>query len=536
VISITEDRFKQLFPARVWYAWDLLTGVPKTEQELLFTYLPSKLWRLNNLYYIINKDGEQVKFHMNSSQFYVYSRALLHPRVIVLKSRQQGISTLWLISFIDDVLFLENITSGLMAQDKTAASKLLERVKYTWDNIDVDIKSFLKRSLVKNNTEEFKFNNHSSILVNTSFRSATLQRLHISELGKIANKYPEKAKETKTGALQTIAPGNTVIIESTAEGANMFKRMWDSAVSQEQKGRIAAKDFIPAFLSWTQDPDCIESEKQVISSDASSYFSRVESMLHITLSPEQKNFWVAQERELEGEIFQEYPATPEDAFAAAKDGTYWSRRYIQDVLIKGHKSKKLYDLNLPVYVAFDIGRNDYMVAIFFQFFQNEIRIVGEYYNSGEDIKHYADKLLEREKLGWRLREIALPHDAEAIVLGANGKSRRDQFHEAGISQTVILDKEDRGVGIDEVRHAMADIYIDDDCVYIESCMLNYSKEWNLLLNIFRNEPRKDEYCHGADAVRYMVQYCIRYLGYKRKKIAMPQEKEIIQKRQARISL
>src|SRR5690554_1729296 len=62
------------------------------EQE----YLRSKLWRLNNCYKIIDKHGQVIVFRLNKAQHKVYAASRVHPRVIILKSRQQGISTLWL--------------------------------------------------------------------------------------------------------------------------------------------------------------------------------------------------------------------------------------------------------------------------------------------------------------------------------------------------------------------------------------------------------------------------------------------------------
>ncbi|MGY2498704.1 hypothetical protein ACW4UO_30035, partial [Klebsiella pneumoniae] len=108
---------------------------------------------------------------------------------------------------------------------------LLERTKFLWDKLDPDIKAYLNRSLEKDNAKSFTFNNHSQIFIRVSFRSTTLQRLHISEFGKIANHSPKKAKEVKTGTLQALAVGNTGVIESTAEGRNMFKEMWDASVT-----------------------------------------------------------------------------------------------------------------------------------------------------------------------------------------------------------------------------------------------------------------------------------------------------------------
>lgn len=63
-----------------------------------------------------------------------------------------------------------------------------------------------------------EFAHGSNIMVATSFRSGTVQRLHISEHGKICAKYPAKAKEVRTGTLNAVAEGSIVFIESTAEG------------------------------------------------------------------------------------------------------------------------------------------------------------------------------------------------------------------------------------------------------------------------------------------------------------------------------
>ena len=213
--NVTKDQFHSMFPNHS-YAWELLSTKPKDAEEFFYKYLPSKLWRLNNLYSIIDKAGDPIPFVMNRAQLYVYSKSLEHSRLIILKSRQQGISTLWLISYIDDLITLSNYNCGLMAQGKDEAGTLLERLKHTWNTLDGEIKEFFGLRVLKDNSQEFKLSNNSTMFIRTSFRSATLQRLHISELGKIANKYPERAKETKTGTLQALAPGNTGVIESTA--------------------------------------------------------------------------------------------------------------------------------------------------------------------------------------------------------------------------------------------------------------------------------------------------------------------------------
>lgn len=514
MISITEQEFKKWYPGRE-RLWEILNTKPKSEGDLIKNYLPSKLWRLNNLYYIIDKYGEPCLFKMNRAQFYVYSHLFQHPRLIILKSRQQGISTLFLISYTDDGLFYSNFNCGLMAQDKDAASLLLERTKYLWDNLDEQVKSFIGRKLTKDNTSELSFNNNSSLFIRTSFRSATLHRLHISELGKIANKYPERAKETKTGTLQALAPGNIGAIESTAEGANMFKTMWDAAVTHGTDHTLAAKDFLPVFLPWLDDPDCAEFEDQIIENSASDYFKKLEQDTGRILTKEQKNFWIVQERELEGDIHQEYPATPEEAFAAAKDGTYWAKKYLEHVIRTNRRAPDLYDRNLDVYCVMDIGRNDYMVLTFFQVFQNTIRIIHEYYNEGEWLGHYVKKAEEfGREFGWTLKEVGLPWDG--VVVDVSDEHQRDRqtiLADEGMTNTVILAKQSVQSGVELVREAMPYLWFDSRCTYLDQCMLNYSKEWNDTLGIWRDQPKKSVYNHGADTIRYMVQYCHKVLGF-----------------------
>src|SRR5690606_16882436 len=100
------------------------------------------------------------------------------------------------------------------------------------------------------------------------------------------------------------------------------------------------------------------------------------------LTRTQKNFWVMQYNELGGDIYQEYPATPEEAFRASRDGTYWSKKYLEYVVRRDRRRAYLHDPHLPVYVFVDSGRHDYFVFLFVQFFNNTARLIGEFWNSG----------------------------------------------------------------------------------------------------------------------------------------------------------
>lgn len=513
-MRISETVFNMLYADLKGYYQHFTSPVPAniSDEDFERLYLSSKLWRLNNCYTIIDKHGNKIPFKMNLAQHIVYAASRGHSRLIILKSRQQGISTFWLICFFDDAMFVPNLSIGLMAQGTDEAATLLERTKLLWDNVHPRIKSRLNRMLDKDNLKEFSFNNNSKIFIRVSFRSTTLQRLHISEFGKIANNYPQRAKETKTGTLQALAKGMLGVIESTAEGRNMFKYMWDEAVRVEALGKgYAAKDFKPVFLSWLDDPDCTEPVDQEIPEVAQKYFDKLEDLLKRTLTREQKNFWVVQYRELLEDIYQEYPATPAEAFTAVRDGTYYNKLYLTKVVERQRLVPGLYDPNLATDVYFDLGVDDYFVVQYVQHYAGGIRIVKEHWGQGKNIAYYLQLVVDS---GIPIRYWVFPHDIAARELGY-GKGgvavSRKQIvanylrDECGISPTILVcSRSSIADGIEAVKAMLEHLWIDPECEYTILCLQNYSKEWDAKLEVWRDEPVHDEYSHGADALRLIA--------------------------------
>jgi hypothetical protein len=89
--NITEAEFRRIYAGTP--AMDIIhlfREPPKSDEDYLTNYLPSKLFRLNSgIYTIEDKKGIKRGFEMNYAQHYVYAQSLRHPRIIVLKSRQQ---------------------------------------------------------------------------------------------------------------------------------------------------------------------------------------------------------------------------------------------------------------------------------------------------------------------------------------------------------------------------------------------------------------------------------------------------------------
>ena len=247
-LSISRDEFKETyFGTSVLQDISLFERQPADDDEYK-EYCQSKLWRLNNWYKVIDKDGNKVWFVMNYAQHKVYARQLKHGRSIILKSRQRGISTFFLVDYFDDAITLDNLTVGMQSYGLVESAALLEKLTVAWENLADINKQLLQIELAKSNTKAMGFTNGSQVKVATSFRGSTLHRLHVSELGKIANKDPKKATELQTGTLQAIKAGNPVAIESTAEGQfNAFHEWWYNAV--DKVGERGLKDFDPVFLS-----------------------------------------------------------------------------------------------------------------------------------------------------------------------------------------------------------------------------------------------------------------------------------------------
>lgn len=201
---------------------------------------------------IVTKDGRLEPLDLNYTQKKIVSaigeaRARGNaPRLVVLKSRQVGCSTLAeALIFWSTHLWAHR--SGLVLTHKEWASKNLFRMTRRYlKNLPENLRPKAKFD----NVREIQFDHDSRVQVETSgdARSYTAQFCHISELGFIEN-----AKETLTAVLQTVpnTVDSLVILESTANGAgNEFHRVWQRAVHGEGDARLHGLGFIPIFIPW----------------------------------------------------------------------------------------------------------------------------------------------------------------------------------------------------------------------------------------------------------------------------------------------
>ncbi|KGA61328.1 terminase [Yersinia pseudotuberculosis] len=283
-------------------------------------HLSDVWWRLNNLYKIVNEDGELVTFRMRPAQRELFKN--MHYRNIILKARQLGFSTGIDIYLLDQALFNNNLSCGIIAQDLPAAGEIFStKISIPFDNLPVWLRATFPVSTRREgaNGGHIEFAHGSKIRVSTSFRSGTVQRLHISEHGKICATYPAKAKEVRTGTLNAIKDGCIVFIESTAEGVGGdFHTMSTRAMDLGQLNLpLTSQDYKFHFFAWWQDPKYqapVPAGGLRLSKYHQEYFAAVEQAMGITLLDEQKQWYVRKEIEQQEEMKQEFPSTPSEAF------------------------------------------------------------------------------------------------------------------------------------------------------------------------------------------------------------------------------
>src|SRR5574343_2111798 len=99
-----------------------LEELDKIAESKLSDLLKSRKWRINNLYWIIDKQGQMVKFKMNQFQEFIFDNFWYF--TVILKARQLGITTFFSILYLDAVLFNKNKTAGILAHTEKDASKI----------------------------------------------------------------------------------------------------------------------------------------------------------------------------------------------------------------------------------------------------------------------------------------------------------------------------------------------------------------------------------------------------------------------------
>lgn len=171
-------------------------------------------------------------------------------RLIILKGRQQGLSTLI------EAWQLWRTTQGrakkslVLAHEADSASGLFQQAKRGYDNLP----AILKPSIERSNKKELTFGVLDSALEVTTAggrgigRGKTFRYCHASE---VAFWPPNSAEGNWNGLLQTVptTADSAIFVESTANGmGGLFHRIWNEA-------SLGLTEFDTVFIPWFWQPE-----------------------------------------------------------------------------------------------------------------------------------------------------------------------------------------------------------------------------------------------------------------------------------------
>lgn len=274
---------------------------------------------IENFLYIKKKDTEVALLKINQPQQKFYdvlkrqSEAGKPMRVIILKARQMGFSTLTEAILFKRTATRANVTSGIIAHKDDATTNLFNMSKLYLQELPEQLKPETRAS----NAKEIIFDNRTGTGLRSKIkcmtaggdgvgRSDTFQNLHLSEVSSWNN-----AKEILDGLLQAVPnkPDTLVVIESTAKGYDYFKELWDKACAGEN-------DFEPLFCAWWELDEYRMPADNIVLTEEEKELKKLYSLDNEQIAWRR---WCIRNN-CGGDINtfkQEYPACPEEAFLAS---------------------------------------------------------------------------------------------------------------------------------------------------------------------------------------------------------------------------
>lgn len=490
--------------------------VPQTAEELE-ACLSDPMWRVcsGQLYKIIVKsneadEGKVMPFRPNRAQRRFIKR--LWHRNIILKARQLGFTTLICILWLDHAMFNANQRCGIIAQDKIAAQAIFrDKVKFAYDNLPAMLRKQMPLQ-TESVTELLFAHNNSSFKVATSVRGGTIDRLHISEFGKICAKYPAKASEVMTGSLPAVPMDGIAIIESTAEGrGGAFHAMTEKAEELAQQGKkLTAREWRFHFFPWFEEPGYeMDPEGVIITAKDHLYFDELEAKLQVFISKRKRAWYVAtRDADFAGEqekMWQEYPSTPAEAFQQSTEGCYYTVQ-----LTRARKEGRITTVphtpGVPVNTFWDIGSRDGTAIWFHQRVGTQDRFIGFEEGWGEPYGYFTGIIQAK---GWTYGTHYLPHDAEHKRQQAEKVAAPIDMLEDLLPNhrfEIVPRVEDVLDGIQLTRDAFANYWFDEEaCKDGLTHLSGYRKEWDSRTECWKELPFHNEDSEAADALRQHAQ-------------------------------
>lgn len=460
--------------------------------------LSDTLWRLNNLYWIIDEDSKRVKFKMKPCQRHFYDNMWYWNQL--LKARQRGFSTLIDLIILDLCLFNDNIEAGIIAHTLKAVQHIFAtKVKYPYENLPRSIRERIPA--IKCDANELKLTNNSWLRVSTSFMSSTLRALHVSEHAKICAKYPKKAQELKEGTMPALHEGSYFFNESTAEGGAgdfydaCMQAMADTA--REKEGiPLKKKQARFHFYDWQGDSkNETEPKGVVISDELKRYFEYLKTDHDIELI-DRKKAWYALTRDgamgLGRLMKRQHPSFPAESFEQAVEGAVFGIE-MEKVRSEGRIRFLPYQENELVYTFWDLGIGHPTAIIFAQFIREEVHVIDYHEQTGRGIIYNAGEV---KKKPYIYGQHFVPHDTRNRNPVTETPMIDTMRELLGSTKVTLIERIDRKEdSIQAATMIYPHVFFDTQkTTRLVKCLGFYRYEWDDNKLKFTNDPVDDWSC------------------------------------------
>ena len=331
-----------------------MTLAPASPEQILERLKTDSLYWAESVGKIVNKEKKKVPFLPNPAQRELEAKlaeqreAGKPQRAIVLKARQVGISTYMQAKMVQRTCVEENFAGITVAHDLETAGKLYKMGERFYLSLPSDLpeikppRASYKRGRflhLGEQQEDGTLYPDSYYFVDTAKegeagRGGTYSAAHLSEFA-----FWENPATKLTALLDGIpdTPDSFVVIESTANGTNLFKDMWEDA----EAGR---SEWVPFFWPWWREeaytlPFANEAERERFEVGDSELAGITEDEPELVqkfgLTMEQLNwrrYQILNKKQGRVDLFkQEMPATPDEAFIGS-GRTVFDPYLVQQVL------------------------------------------------------------------------------------------------------------------------------------------------------------------------------------------------------------
>lgn len=222
------------------------------------------------------------------------------------------------------------------------------------------------------------------------------------------------------------------------------------------------------------------------------------------------------------------------SFEAGMVGAYYTEAITKlEKEGRAQKNPALFNPDLPVYTAWDVGFTDSMAIWYFQIDKKNINVIEYNEFVGRSLIECCYIVLAkwselREKCGWSDDQVSRtmnlyqhhenykykthfgPHDLEQTDISI-GVTRRSVAKQHGIKFKLVK-RTDVQSGIDLVRRVLINVWFDLTRTNEGlRALKEYHKEWNETKQMYEDKPCHDWSSHGADGFRYLAQAVVTYI-------------------------